>query len=92
MYSVVSLFFTWTRYLNYRITTESKCNDLNLRNGRLKLNIFKLRFLKNEILKKNIFFHIFDLFFHVESPCTQLYHQLRATLYNNKTSYVSRQV
>lgn len=43
--------------------------------------IFKLDFLTNEALYEPILFHIFHLFFHVESLCTELYRQLQDTLY-----------
>lgn len=43
--------------------------------------IFKLDFLGNETSYEKIRFHIFIVFFHVESAnCTQLRHQLRIIL------------
>lgn len=46
------------------------------------LSIFDKFFLRNEASYKKISIHIFLLILLVESPCIQLYHQLRTILRN----------
>lgn len=42
------------------------------------MSIFKLNYFENDASYEKILFYVFDLFFHVKSPASQLY---RNTLY-----------
>lgn len=42
---------------------------------------FKVDFLENEASNEKNVFHIFDLFFYVQSPSPRLYHQYRDIVY-----------
>lgn len=42
---------------------------------------FKVDFLENEASNEKNVFHIFDLFFHVQSPSPRLYHQYGDIVY-----------